>query len=158
MSQTEIIQAGAALPGVVVVTSSEANGDPEVSWGDSFFYYRPDGDVPDAQRFPFATIVTHDYVGFDEESNLHRDGVFRLNIAVGRQVFEDLIGIRAVDHGDRSGEFDYTVPDRVIPHPLYASRGWISILNPGDQTMPKAKVLLASARDLAAARHERRAT
>jgi hypothetical protein len=36
----------ASLPGVVVVTASRANGAPEVAWGDSFFFYDPDGDIP----------------------------------------------------------------------------------------------------------------
>jgi hypothetical protein len=36
--------------------------------------------------------VTQDYDGFDTGSNLNRPGVFRLNIAVGRDRFEELLG------------------------------------------------------------------
>ncbi|MBA2472764.1 MAG: hypothetical protein H0V41_11195 [Pseudonocardiales bacterium] len=33
--------------------------------GRAIFFYDPDGDVPADRRFPFATIVTNDYDGFD---------------------------------------------------------------------------------------------
>jgi hypothetical protein len=43
-----------------------ASGAPEVAWGDSFFFYDPDGDAPTDRRMPFATIVTNDYDGNDK--------------------------------------------------------------------------------------------
>jgi hypothetical protein len=58
MTQDEIIAFVTGLPGVVVVTASEATGAPEVAWGDSFFICDPDGDSPTDRRMPFATIVT----------------------------------------------------------------------------------------------------
>src|SRR5919201_1444819 len=81
MTEDDIIAFVTSLPGVVAVTAGEANGAPEVAWGDSFFFYDPDG-KPSARRMPFATIVTKDYDGFDTASNLNRPGVFRLNIGV----------------------------------------------------------------------------
>lgn len=54
--------------GVHVVVASEHNGALEVSWGDTFFFYDPDRSIPQRRRFPFATIVTKDYEGFDEAS------------------------------------------------------------------------------------------
>ena len=41
MTEAEIIEFTGGLPGVTVVTASEAGGAPEVAWGDSFFYYDP---------------------------------------------------------------------------------------------------------------------
>ena len=84
MTEDEIIQFAEGLPGVDVLTASEATGAPEIAWGDSFFYFDPDRDIPGDRRFPFATIVTKDYPGFDEASNVDREGVFRLNASVGR--------------------------------------------------------------------------
>jgi hypothetical protein len=79
VTQDEIIQFAAALPGVAVETASQASGAPEVAWGDSFIYYdQPGQDTPPDRRFPFATIVIKDYPGWDEFSDLSRDGVFRL--------------------------------------------------------------------------------
>src|SRR4029077_2765574 len=46
--------------GVDVVVASQENGAPEIAWGDSFFIYDPERNLPDTKRFPFATIVTKD--------------------------------------------------------------------------------------------------
>ena len=156
MTEDEIINFVAALPGVDVLTASEADGAPEVAWGDSFFFYDPDRDIPADRRFPFATIVTKDYSGFDEASNLNRDGIFRLNVSVDRHRFEELIGYQPAEHTDHAAGFDYSVVDAVIPHPTYARQAWVSILNPGQRTSDQVRTLIAEARDRAAARHKPR--
>jgi Family of unknown function (DUF6194) len=51
-----------------VVVASEGNGAPEVSWGDRFFFYGPDGSTAEVQWSPFASIVIRDYEGFDTAS------------------------------------------------------------------------------------------
>ena len=60
------------FPGVDVVVGSEEAGSPEVSWGDTFFFYDPDRSLEGAPRFPFATIVTKHYGDFDDASDLDR--------------------------------------------------------------------------------------
>ena len=95
MTEDQLILFIAGLPGVVAVKASEAGGAPEVAWGDSFFFYDPEGDVPAERRLPFATIVTKDYDGFDMASNLNRHGIYRLNLAVGRVRFGQLVGYPA---------------------------------------------------------------
>ena len=77
MTEEDVIRFISGLPGVEAVTASEANAAPEVSWGDTFFFYDPDGDIRTDRRFPFATILTKDYPGFDTASGLDRPGVFR---------------------------------------------------------------------------------
>lgn len=156
MTEDEIIGFAAGLPGVDVMTASAADGAPEVAWGDSFIFYDPDRDIPADRRFPFATIVTKDYGGFDEASNLDREGIFRLNVSVDRHKFEELIGYQPGEHADHAGDFDYTVVDMVIPHPTYARQAWVSILNPGEHTSDQARALIIEARDRAAARHKPR--
>lgn len=131
----------AGLPGVVAYTPDETSDAPEVAWGDTFFFYDPDDD-PAARRMPFATIVTKDYPGFDTASNLSRPGVSRLNIAVGRSAVEEL-----------TGDVDYTELDRLIPHPVYATQGWVAILNPGERTAGLARRLLTDAHARAVRRH-----
>jgi len=155
VTEEEIIQFAAGLPGVDVLTASRATGAPEIAWGDSFFYFDPDQDIPADRRFPFATIVTKDYTGFDEASNVDRDGVFRLNISVGRRRFEELLGYPPAQHADHEAD-DYTTIDRVIPHPVYAVQGWVSILNPGGQTDDQVRALITEAHARAAARHRPR--
>jgi hypothetical protein len=81
----------------------------------------------DEKHWPnFATIVTTDEHDMGAPSNLAREGVFRLNIGVGRESFERLVGSMA--------EPDFAALDTVIPHPVYAKQRWIAILNPSRDT------------------------
>ena len=88
----------------------------------------------------FATIVTTDEHDMGNPSDLARDGVFRLNIGVGKATFERLV--------DPSVEPDYAVLDTVIPHPVYAKQRWIAILNPSRRTFDETvKPLIVEAHD-----------
>ena len=156
MTETEIIDYVSGLSGVVALTASEESGAPAAAWGDSFFFYDPEGNLPENRRLPFATVVIHDYAGWDTESNLDRDGIFRVNIAIGRSGFERLLGYPPATQSARQAEFDYAATDVLLPHPLYASQGWVSILNPGDQTSAQLRDLLDEAHGLAAGRRARR--
>jgi hypothetical protein len=81
----------------------------------------------DESHWPnYATIVTTDEHDVGAPSNLARPGAFRLNIGVGRETFERLVG--AMDQPD------YAAYDRILPHPVYAKQRWVSILNPSDAT------------------------
>jgi len=151
MTEDEVIRLAAGLPGVRVETATESTGAPEVAWGDSFIYYDLEG-APLDSRFPFATVVVTNYPGFDEASDLDRDGVFRLNVSAGRQRFTELFGYPPVQHDEHTHDLDYTVLDTVLPHPVYAKQGWVSILNPGELTSDLARTLIVEARDRTAAR------
>jgi len=85
-----------------------------------------------------------DYGDFDATSNLNRDGVFRLNVGVSRQTF------RALFPSDEA--HDYAELDVLMPHPVYATQSWISVLNPSDQRFAEVKPLLAEAYGLAVRR------
>jgi len=124
------------LPGAIAETASEASGAPEIAWGDTFVFARPN------DRMPFTTIVIKDYPDFDTESELDRPGVFRLNIGVGKALFTELVGYPPVEHAAHASEFDYTEFDRIVPHPVYAIQGWVSIVNPGPRTSAQAAALI----------------
>jgi hypothetical protein len=150
MTHDEVIQfVESELDGTVVVVASEENGAPQVAWGDTFFIYDPDRAIPPEKQFPYATVVMNDYPGFDEYSNLARPGVFRVNVWVSGETFDS-----QTTAGDDS--VDFTVFDRVIPHPVYASQGWLSVLNPGPETDATVEGLLAEAHERARARYEKR--
>ncbi|MBG6238051.1 hypothetical protein IWX78_001006 [Mycetocola sp. CAN_C7] len=155
MSESDLLTFAAVLPGVTVVTADEAFGAPESAWGDSFVYYDPNDDAAD-RMMPFATIVASDYPGFDEASDLHRPGIYRLNVAVGRARFAELIGYLPDENAAHASDVDYSELDRLIPHPVYASQGWVSVLNPGERTLTQARDLITEAWALAARRHTRR--
>jgi hypothetical protein len=145
MSDDELLAYAAALPGVHVMTADEESGAPEAAWGDSFIYLG----VPEGQQMPFATIVVSDYDGFDTASDLNRPGVFRLNVSLGRERFEAELGYPPSSVPDG---IDYANLDVLIPHPLYASQSWASIVCPGERTDALARELLTFARDREATR------
>jgi hypothetical protein len=103
----------------------------------------------DKKQWPnFATIVWTD--DFDEgaPSELSRPDAYRLNIGVGKETFQRLIG--------SIGEPDYTAFDRPLPHPVYAKQRWIAILNPSDATVRETVMpLLREAHDRLLAQRER---
>jgi hypothetical protein len=153
VTEDEIIQSFTDLPGVVTLIASEENGAPEVAWGDSFFFYDPDNAIPENRRLPFATIVISDYPGFDTASNLDRPGVFRLNLAIWREHFNELFGFSPAEFAKRPDEFDFTALDRIIPHPVYAHQGWISVLVPGARTEEQVRQLSVQAYERARGRY-----
>lgn len=128
VTEKNIIAFVAQLDGVEVTVASDENGAPEVAWGDVFF------SVPGRPQ-PFATLVKRDYPG-DEASQLHRDGLFRVNIGVGRDRLREVVG--------NEGELDPAAVDRFFPHPVYASYGWVSVINP-EATSELVRELLVSA-------------
>jgi hypothetical protein len=156
VTEAEIIGYVSGLPGVVTVIASEENASPAEAWGDTFFFYDPDGSTAENQRLPFATLVVHDYAGWDTESQLDRHGIFRVNIAVGRSGFERLLGYAPAEQTAHHDEFDYAAIDVLLPHPIYASQGWVSILNPAEQTGTQLRKLLDDAYNLAERRYARR--
>lgn len=152
MTEEELIALAEELPGVVVQTASEEGGAPEVAWGDRFFFYDPSGNTPESQRMPFATIVTSDYPGWDEYSDLDRPGVFRLNLSVGREAYTQLLGHSPAEFAAHASDFDYTALDRLLPHPVYGVQSWVSIVCPGEATSEQARSLLTAAHARAARR------
>lgn len=141
------------LDGVLTIRPAPGDGSPDISWGDTFFYYAPDGVIPTTTQ-PFATIVTKNYPG-DASSRLDRADTFRLNIAAGREAF-----IRWAGHAPREPgptDVDPGAADTVTAHPVYGAVGWLAVVNPGPRTEAAARELLSAAYHLARSRHERRA-
>src|SRR5690348_7024320 len=113
------------------ITDTFAGVDVLVASGDSYFYYYPDRNAEPDRRFPFATLVTGDR--HDQFSNLDRPSFFRLNIGVSKQTFASLFGPRSSGEGAEGG-YDFTAPDRIMPHPVYGKMYWVCVLNPGETT------------------------
>ncbi len=104
--------------------------------GNLFFYYCPTGEIPE-KTFPFATLITNDQ--YDNVSNLGREGVYRINLPMKRSEFIALYGEGEPD----AAKYDFTAFDTLLPHPVYASYFWVSVVNPGPATLPKVRELLA---------------
>lgn len=153
MTIDEIISFVDGLEGVVTLRPAPGDGSPEISWGDTFFYYSPGGVTPTTTQ-PFATVVTKNYPG-DEASHLDRPDTFRVNISAGKEAF-----IRWTGHEPRESvttEADPSAADTVIAHPVYGVVGWLAVVNPGSRTEAETRELLCTAYHLARSRYERRA-
>jgi uncharacterized protein DUF6194 len=137
-----------AFEGVDVEIASREGGAPEIAWGDTFFIYDPNHDLPGTRRFPFATIVTKDYTGFDELSRLDRPGVFRLNVGLSKETFERLFGA--------GGDHDFAALDVLMPHPVYADYHFACVLNPSDATFDSLKPMLVEGYEIAVRRAQPR--
>lgn len=152
VSIDDITEYVVALGGVLTLRPHPGDGSPQISWGDAFFYFAPDGVIPRSQ--PFATVVTKDYPD-DDRSQLSRPGVFRLNISASASTYRDVIGWapREVVADDT----DPSTPDVLIPHPVYGRLGWLAVVNPADHTAATVRNLLTSAHAAARDRYRRRA-
>jgi hypothetical protein len=130
--------------------------------GDTFFMYDPDGDLPAERQFPFVTIVTGDQ--YDTVSKLDRPGAYRLNIGLTKATYVASFGA-APTQRDANGVletgFDYAAVDTVMPHPIYGSQHWVSVVDPGEATLETVRRLLTEAHGFAARKyashHARRA-
>ncbi|MFE3323360.1 DUF6194 family protein [Streptomyces sp. NPDC059176] len=147
----QIIATVRGLDGALVVVPGPGDGSPQLVWGDAFFYYAPDGQMPRSVQ-PYGTIVTKDYPD-DTGSDLDPTGRWRVNIHVGRAGFQSLTG---EDPRRLSGCYDYAATDAVMPHPVYGALGWVCVVNPGDGSRDVVVRLLRDAHDAARARFERR--
>jgi len=114
------------------------------NFGYTFFF------IGDDQMVPFVTIA-HTDNEYEKVSNLNREGVFRINIGVSRQTFNDLIGEAPTE------PIDYTILNTILPHPDYAKQNFICILNPAGDNIAKTKQLITEAHALALARFQRKA-
>ncbi len=153
MTMAPILDTIRALAGVLELAPVEGSRAPEIAWGDHFFYYAPDGQVPERGQ-PYATVVTKDYPG-DTLSDLDPEDRWRVNIHVGRDRLIELLG-----EDPRSATApDFSAADTILPHPVYGAMGWIAVVNPGRRTTPTVVALLREAHEDArrrALRHAQR--
>jgi uncharacterized protein DUF6194 len=154
MTMDEIISFVDGLDGVLTLRPGPGDGAPEIAWGDTFFYYSPNGVVPQRTQ-PFATIVTKVYPG-DDTSELDPPEAFRVNVAAGKQAFVHWTG--RSPQGPAAPTDDPSASDVVIAHPVYGSLGWLAVKNPGKRTDQTLRELLHTAYQLARSRYERRAS
>jgi Family of unknown function (DUF6194) len=112
------------------------------TYGEKSFFYNPDKLL--TKGLYFATLKEKDGPN-DKVSNLDREGVYRLNLGISKQSYEDLFGTKPkrplkgcfVDTGH-----DFTQLDILTPHPIYAWLHWVAILNPNEKSMMQIKELM----------------
>jgi len=140
MEKEEVVDHVRSLDGVLVLAPTAGSEYPEIAWGDVFFYYAPDGQVPQNAQ-PFATIVTKDY---PDDTSSRLAGRWRLNVHVGRDLPDDL-------------GTDPAEPDVLVRHPVYGDLGWVAVVTPGPRTAETVLRLVDQAHAEARRRWDRRA-
>lgn len=127
--------------------------------GDTFLIYDPRRDLPPERQMPFVTIVTGDH--YDTVSALDRPGAYRLNIGLTKATYVSLFGPAPTardEHGVLRTAVDYAATDTLMPHPIYASQYWVSIINPGEANWHRLVDLLAEAHGFAARKYANQQT
>ena len=115
------------------------------SWGEKSFFLNPGKQLKRGTYF--ATLKEKDGNN-DRASYLERDGIYRLNIGVSKEVYLSLFHIlpkRPAKGCFIDGDYDFQKKDRVLPHPVYGWMGWICVLNPSVETFEMCKGLLDDA-------------
>lgn len=78
----------------------------------------------------------------DKGSDLNRENVCRVNLEMRKSTFTELFGAipkRPPAGGVVDMEYDFTVLDELLPHPVYAWMAWICAWNPSEQTFKELK-------------------
>lgn len=154
MTLDQILTEIRSCAGVLELAPQVGSEHPEISWGDFFFYYCPEGELP-SNRQPYATIIMKDYPD-DIESRLESPERWRLNIHAGSRLFTDLVGYPPELIGEST--VDFSEADVFLPHPQYGAYGWVAVVNPGPRTATRALEALHEAHLADQQRVERRQT
>lgn len=126
------------------------------SWGEKGIFYNP-GQM--LKRGVYVLTVKEKDGANDKASHLNREDTFRVNLGVRKTTFQTLFGkvpVRPAAGGVVDMDYDFTAFDKIIPHPVYAWMGWISILNPSDNTFEQLKPLIQEAYEFSAEKFKKR--
>lgn len=150
MQQDEIRRDAATNAKVRIQIAAQEGGSPEIAWDDTFRFALDENGLP--RKRPFATIAIEDYDGLDTASQLNRGGLYRVKLDVGEDQFAELFGFAPRELEARQREFDVAAIDRLLPHPAYGASGWVSVVNPGEQSRGSFTAWLDGAIERASAR------
>jgi hypothetical protein len=103
------------------------------SWGEKALFYNPQNSL---KRGVYVLTIKEKDGPNDVASEINRENVYRVNFGIGKEQFIKLFG--TVPKRPKAGETaamscDYTALNTLMPHPVYAWMGWVSILNPSKE-------------------------
>jgi len=115
------------------------------SWGEKGIFYNPQNRL---KRGVYVLTIKEKDGENDRSSNLNRADIYRVNLGIRKETFKSIFG-SIPKRPDKGGivnmDYDFTVIDKIIPHPIYAWMGWISILNPSGKTFDTLKPFIQEA-------------
>ena len=127
-------------------------------WGESSIFYNPGGLLPHGVYF---CTIKHKDGPNDRASLLDREGVYRLNIGVGKAWYVEHFGDcpkRPEAGGVIATQHDFTLLDEVMPHPVYGWMSWVAVLNPSRKTFDSLLPAMDEAYHLAKDKFTKQAT
>ncbi|MDO5089699.1 MAG: DUF6194 family protein [Leptotrichiaceae bacterium] len=126
------------------------------SWGEKGIFYNPDDKL---KRGIYILTVKEKDGENDKSSHLNRENVYRVNLGLRKNTFKKMFG-QIPKRPDKGGivdmEYDFSVMDRIIPHPVYAWMSWICSLNPSEITFEKLTPLIYEAYEYAKEKYAKR--
>ena len=126
------------------------------SWGERGIFYNPDRTL---KRGTYVLTVKEKDGANDKSSHLNRQGIYRVNLGLKKTTFQSLFGpvpARPTAGGVVKMSYDFTAADCLLPHPVYAWMGWISVLNPSPSTFGKLKPLIQESYESAVEKFKKR--
>jgi len=126
------------------------------NWGEQGIFYNPNGVL---KKGVYILTVKQKDGENDSSSNVNRDGVYRVNLGIRKGNFVEMFGRipkRPVAGSVVDMDYDFTVLDKIMPHPVYAWMGWICVLNPSAETFEKLKPLIAESYSFAQEKFRKR--
>lgn len=153
MSQTKLIEPSTVHDYIMTHLDGVS---PAETWGETAFFYNP-GQILSRGTY-FATIKPKDGAN-DNASHLDRPGLWRLNLGVSKGAYLELFGPppeRPGKGGIVAGDWDFTTPNLITPHPVYGWMSWIAVINPTGETWGKCCTLITDAHARAAKRFKQR--
>lgn len=126
------------------------------SWGEKGIFYNPNHIL---KRGIYVLTVKEKDGKNDRGSNLNRQGIYRVNLGLKRPTFQKLFGpmpARPAAGGVVEMPYDFTEINQLLPHPVYAWMGWVSILNPSDSVFNELKPLIQEAYEFATEKFRKR--
>ena len=126
------------------------------SWGEKGIFYNPHKTL---KRGVYILTIKEQDGENDRSSDLNREGVYRINIGVRKDTFQQMF--KEIPKRPAKGEtvnmdYDFTTIDKIIPHPVYAWMGWICCLNPTEETFNELRPLIQEAYEYAKEKYQKR--
>lgn len=119
------------------------------SWGEKGIFYNPNGIL---KRGVYVLTIKEKDGDNDKASLLNRDNVYRVNIGLRKQTFIERFGYipkRPPAGNIVKMDYDFTILDTIIPHPVYAWMGWVCVLNPSNATFENFKIMIQESYEFA---------
>ena len=127
-----------------------------LSFGERNIFYNPENKL---KRGVYVLTVKESDGKNDFSSNLNRENIYRVNIGIRKETFKGKFGF--IPKRQKKGEstymdYDFSVQNKIMPHPVYAWMGWICVINPSIETFEDLKPLIIESYEYAKEKYQKK--